>query len=397
MPRPAWVLFAGTFVNRFGSFVLTFLVLYMRSRGFDPSEAGIAVAAYGAGGLGAATVGGVLADRLGRRRTIALSMFGSAATMLTLSQARSLALIAVLTGVAGLTSEAYRPASSALLADLVPAERRVTAYALYRLAVNAGFAAGPAVAGLIAERSFFLLFVGDAATSVVYGSIALVALPETRPRRGEPEARGAAVRAVLADRAFLLILAATLAGSFVYFQSQVTLPLHIRDSGLSGAAYGLLISLNGLLIVLVELPFTAITGRLPARPVMAVGYLLVGAGFGLTALAHSFPALAGTVVVWTLGEVVGSPVGSAYVASLAPEHLRGRYLGTWGMTFGVALVLGPSVGASLYQASPTALWFACAGLGVVSAALVMALPRVRVAPVVAGQEPGRPEVAGVET
>lgn len=396
MPRPAWVLFAGTFVNRFGSFVLTFLVLYMRSRGFDPSEAGIAVAAYGAGGLGAATVGGVLADRLGRRRTIALSMFGSAATMLTLSQARSLALIAVLTGVAGLTSEAYRPASSALLADLVPAERRVTAYALYRLAVNAGFAAGPAVAGLIAERSFFLLFVGDAATSVVYGSIALVALPETRPRRGEPEARGAAVRAVLADRAFLLILAATLAGSFVYFQSQVTLPLHIRDSGLSGAAYGLLISLNGLLIVLVELPFTAITGRLPARPVMAVGYLLVGAGFGLTALAHSFPALAGTVVVWTLGEVVGSPVGSAYVASLAPEHLRGRYLGTWGMTFGVALVLGPSVGASLYQASPTALWFACAGLGVVSAALVMALPRKRVAPVVAGQEPG-PEVAGVET
>jgi MFS family permease len=134
MPPAAWILFGGSFVNRFGSFVLVFLVLYLTDEGFSPAEAGAAVSAYGAGGLGAALLGGWLADRLGRRNTIALSMFSAAATMLALSQARGLAPVVVLSGAAGLTSELYRPASAALLTDLLPPGRRITGFALYRLA-----------------------------------------------------------------------------------------------------------------------------------------------------------------------------------------------------------------------------------------------------------------------
>jgi MFS family permease len=125
-------------------------------------------------------VGGHLADRVGRRESIAASMLSSATVMVALSQAGSLALILVLTALAGLTSEAYRPASSALLADLVPAGRRVTAFAAYRFAINLGFSAGPAVAGLLAERAYVLVFLGDAATSAVFGVMALVLLPATR-------------------------------------------------------------------------------------------------------------------------------------------------------------------------------------------------------------------------
>jgi MFS family permease len=396
MPGAAWILFGGTFLNRFGSFVLTFLVLYLTRRGFSPAEAGIAVAAYGGGSLAAAAVGGVLADRLGRRRTIALSMFGSATTMMLLSQARPLWLVAALVGVAGLTAETYRPASSALLADIVPEERRVTAYALYRLAINAGFAAGPAVAGLLAERSFFFLFVVDAATSAAFGTIALIALPEGTRSDRAAERRGEARRAMLADRGFLLFLVATVAGALVYLQSTTTFPLHVRDSGLSEAAYGLLISLNGALIVLIELPITAFTGRLPAREVIAAGFLVVGVGFGLTSLAHSLPALAATVVVWTLGEIIGAPVGNAYVVGLAPQRLRGRYMGAVVMTYAVSFVIGPAAGAAVYGWSPSALWVGCAILGVVAAALMMAAPRRRVTPSVAVPEPG-PEIPGIET
>ena len=117
-------------------------------------------------------------------------MFGSAATLLLLSQAASLPLIIVLTTLAGLTGEMYRPAAAALITDLTPAGERIPAFALNRLAINAGFAAGPAVAGLLAEHSFFLLFLGDALTSVAFGVICLAALPEGVRVRREAERRG---------------------------------------------------------------------------------------------------------------------------------------------------------------------------------------------------------------
>ncbi|HXV56422.1 MAG TPA: MFS transporter [Gaiellaceae bacterium] len=371
MPPAAWILFGGSFVNRFGSFVLVFLVIWLTEQGYSPAQAGAAVSCYGAGGLASSLLGGYLADRICRRNAIAVSMFSAAATMLALSQARTLPAVLVLSALAGLTSELYRPASAALLADLVPPERRLTAYALYRLAINAGFAAGPATAGLLAERSFFLVFLGEAITSAAFGVAALVLLPEgVRAPRAE-ERPGELLRAVRADRPFQLFLAASFLGAFVYFQQQGALPLHVVDQGLSYAAFGLLISLNGLVVVLLELPLTALTGRYPRRPVIALGFLVEGAGFALTAWATNMPLLALTVVIWTVGEIVSAPVAQAYVADLAPAHLRGRYQGAWGLMFGLALVLAPVIGTAAYGASPTALWLACGGLGALAALLTL--------------------------
>jgi MFS family permease len=380
LPAPVWILCAGTFVNRFGSFVAVFLVLYLRSRGYSIAEAGLVVSFYGVGNVIAAGVGGWTADRFGRRNALALSMFSSAVTLLLLSQAESLPLIIVLTTLAGLTGEMYRPAAAALLTDLTPAGERIPAFALNRLAINLGFAAGPAVAGLLAERSFFLLFLGDALTSAAFGVIALTTLPEgVRVRRGE-ERRGEAVRTMLRDRAFVFFLVSSVLGAFVYFQSQTTFPLHVRASGLSDSDYGLLISLNGLAIVLFELPLVAITQRFPYRPVLTVGSLLVGLGFALNAVANDLPELALTVLIWTLGEIIYAPVASAYVADIAPEHMRGRYQGAWGLTWGLAYVFAPAVGAAIFAWSADGLWLICGLLGLAAALLLLAARPPRVQP-----------------
>jgi MFS family permease len=383
LPGPVWILCAGTFVNRFGSFVAVFLVLYLRSRGYSIAEAGLVVSFYGVGNVVAAGVGGWVADRFGRRNALALSMFSSAATLLALSQAEWLPLIILLTTLAGLTGEMYRPAAAALLTDLTPAGERIPAFALNRLAINLGFAAGPAVAGLLAEHSFFLIFLGDALTSAAFGVIALTSLPEgVRVGRGE-ERRGEAVRTMLRDRAFLFFLISSVLGAFVYFQSQTTFPLHVRASGLSDSDYGLLISLNGLAIVLLELPLVAITQRFPYRPVLTLGSLLVGLGFALNAVANDLPELALTVLIWTLGEIVYAPVASAYVADIAPEHMRGRYQGAWGLTWGLAYVFAPALGAAIFAWSADGLWLICGLLGLASALLLLAArpPRIDSAPI----------------
>jgi MFS family permease len=374
-----WFLLAGTFINRFGGFVVVFLVLYLSDRGHSPAAAGGAASLYGAGALASALLGGELADRLGRRQTIVLSMVGSAAAVLGLSQASSLSWILALSAVAGLFAELYRPASSALLTDLIPPERRVTAFAVYRLAINAGMAAGPAVAGLMARHSFLFVFVGDALTSLAFALIAIVALPKNTATAGRGGAEGKLALALRADPSFLVFLLASAIIGLVYFQSQSTLPLHVAASGHSSATYGALMSLNGLLILLVELPLSTITQRLPHAPTIALGYALIGAGFALVGAATSSLALAATVVVWTVGEMVSQPLAAAHVANVAPPALRGRYQGAFGFTSGLGLVLAPTLGTAILTFSSTFLWLGCGAAGLLAALLTLRSARSRAA------------------
>lgn len=375
LPRAAWILFFGTFLNKFGTFVLPFLAIYMTRLGYTTSQAGMAIAAYGIGSLGASLLGGYLADRLGRRKTIVLSMFSVALAMLCLSQARGLPTIVFFSSLAGLTGELYRPASSALLADLVPAGQRVTAFAAYRMALNAGFAFGPATAGLLAKHSFVWLFVGDAATSILYGLVAWFALPAgVRGTRAQNSLLDT-LRVVRQDKRFRRVVFASLAVGLVFVQVFSTMSLEITRSGFSAATYGLMISLNGVLVVLCELPLTTITSRYPPRRVMALGFLLIGAGFASNALLRTIPLLALTTCLFTLGEMVSMPVAGAYVANLAPVHQRGLYMGTYGLVWSLAFVGGPGLGMLLFSVSPMALWTSCGLLGLLAAGIILAEPR----------------------
>jgi MFS family permease len=379
LPRGAWVLFFGTFVNKFGTFVVPFLAIYLSRLGYTAAEAGLAVGAYGIGSLAASLVGGYLADRLGRRKTIVISMFSVAGAMMCLSQARALPVIAAYAALAGLTGELYRPASSALLADLVPSGQRVTAYAAYRVAFNAGWAFGPAMAGLLARKSFLWLFVGDAATSVLYGLVAWFALPTgVRGTRAQNHCREI-LRVVRCDQRFRKVLLSSLAIGVVFVQVFSTMSLQITRGGFTAATYGLLVSLNGALIVLCELPLTSVTKRYPPRRVMALGYLLIGAGFSSNVLPRTLPLLLLTTCLFTLGEMVGMPVAGAYVAELAPSHQRGLYMGTYGLIWSLTFMVGPTLGLMLFSVSPVWLWVACGLLGCIAAAIILVEPGDRAA------------------
>jgi MFS family permease len=315
-------------------------------------------------------LGGHLTDCIGRRKTIVLSMFSGAATMLLLSQAHDITTIIVLTALTGLTNEFYRPASSALLADLVPAARRVTAFAALRVAFNAGFAFGPATAGFLATGGYFWLFAGDAGTSVLFGLVALLALPRVLHIRQANAGWSRALGALRRDYELHRLLLANFAIALLFFQMASTFGLHVTHLGFSTAVYGAVISLNGALVVLIELPLTVVTRKFAARRVMAVGYTLCGVGFALNAFAHTISALVVCMVIFTLGEVITMPTASAYLANLAPPEMRGRYMGVSGLTWALALIIGPGLGMKIFTLHPNTYWIACAALGLFAAAII---------------------------
>jgi MFS family permease len=371
LPRAAWVLFLGIFLNRFGTFVVPFLALILKHKGYSLGQAGIAVGSYGTGTLFACFLGGYLADQIGRRKTITLSMFGGAATMLLLSRADSFWSIVLLTGLNGLCGELYRPASSALLADLVPNGQRVIAFSAYRMALNAGWAFGPAAAGFVPNDSFHWLFVGDALSSLLFGLVAWTALPHGVRAARHESGWGAAVKDMRRNPAFLTYLAASIFIAWVFFQISSTYGLFITELGYSRAVYGGLISFNGIVIVICELLVSSYTRRFEPRRAIACGYLLVGIGFGLNAVATSIPALAAAIVILTFGEMISIPIAAAFIADVAPEKMRGRYMGAHGLTWGIALVFGPSLGMFLLNYSAVLLWVVCLVSGIIGAAIML--------------------------
>ncbi|HWD94258.1 MAG TPA: MFS transporter [Verrucomicrobiae bacterium] len=375
LPRAAWILFFGTFLNKFGGFVIPFLTLYLTGRGYSVKQAGLAVSAYGVGNLGASLLGGHLADKLGRRQTIVLSMFSGAAAMMLLSQARSFGLIVALVALTGLANEFYRPASQALLADIVPTGQRMTAFAALRVSFNAGFAFGPATAGLLAAYGYFWLFAGDATTSVLFGMVVLFALPRGVAGAQNNASWGEALRVLRRDQRLHQLLLANFAIGLVFFQLGSVFGLYVTGLGFSPAVYGAIVSFNGAFIVFCELPLTRLTRKFPARRVMATGYLLCATGFVLNAFAHTIPALLLCMLVFTIGEMITMPTAVAYLAELAPPQMRGRYMGMSGLTWATALIIGPAGGLRLYAAAPAAYWVTSAAAGVFAAVVISASPR----------------------
>ena len=180
----------------------------------------------------------------------------------------------------------------------------------------------------------------------------------------------------MSDRGFSIFLAASALGGLILVQAFSSFALQV-SSRFGNAQFGTLISLNGALIVFLELPIASWTQRQRPRRVMALGLLLLGLGFGITLFAGPPAVLALAVIVWTLGEIAFMPVAGAYVADVAPDHMRGRYQGAWGSTFGIAFVMGPTLGLTFYSVSPTALWLSCIVLGGVAAILVLTGPEAR--------------------
>ncbi|MBO0808795.1 MAG: MFS transporter [Actinobacteria bacterium] len=378
LPRVAWVLAGGSFVNCLGNFVVPFLVPYLIHRGYGASVAAGAVSAYAAGKVAAGLAGGLLTDRFGARVTTAGSMAGSAVATLALAEVSGPVPILATAGLTGLVSELYRPATSAILAAGVPGRQRVRAFGVYQLGVSAGTAAGAAIGGLVAEHSFLILFAGDAATSLAWAMGAWRVLPRRSTAQATPRPRPqASGPGILRDRKLARLLAVTVLANLILFQAQTTLPLWVHRQGLPTSSYGLLLALNSGLLMVAQLPATKLTARWRPQPVIAATSVVIGAGFGLLILARTPALLAVAVTVWSLGELAQWPVAAAYTTSLAPPAMIGRYAGTRSLSYGTALLLAPLAGTALYSLSPSLLWVACAAAGILAAVIITPRRRAR--------------------
>lgn len=367
LPGPFWWIWLGTLVNRAGTFIEPFFVLYLTGpRHVSVQTTGLVLAVWGFGSLLSQPIGGVLTDRYGRRATLAASLSATALALMALSFARGLAEIAALVLVLGIVADMYRPAASAAVADLVGEPDRTRAFALQFWAINLGFSVAAASAGLLLHLGFGLLFVLDAATTFTFGMIALRFVPETRPVTEHAPARlGDPLRLLRTDRLLLIATVLVLVYAVLYTQVNVVLPLAITHAGLSASVYGYVIAINGVLIVVGQPLTLSWLARLPRRTSLPAGMMLVGVGVAATTFCRAPWQFAITVVVWTVGEIATAGSFQALIAALAPPHQRGRYAGALGLAWGASGLLGPVLGASGFAFSPVLLSVGClvAGLG----------------------------------
>lgn len=252
----------------------------------------------------------------------------------------------------------------------MPEGQRVAAFAVLRFAVNLGWSLGPAVAGFLADRSFFWLFVVDAITSAFFGIVAWVALPGSRSAPREHAGWRPAFASIRANHAFLALFFACLFVSWNFRQSSTTFVLHLDHEGHSKTWTGLILALNGVMICALEMPLAAATSRVTARVMLAVGYIGMGASYLLLIGHGSLTAFMITMVVFTIGEMFAFSRQQAYAASLAPEDMRGRYSGFLSLAWGIGGILASVVGLRLYEASPKTVWIACACFGLLAALLI---------------------------
>ena len=374
LPRPFWYLWINTLINRLGSFAIIVLAIYLtQGRGFSESFAGLVIGLWGAGAAVGTLIGGVLADRWGRKPTALTALYSGAGVMLLVGFATGRLEMAVVVTLLGLVSEASRPALSALMIDIVGEQDRVRAFSLNYWVINVGFAVAATLAGVLAGVDFRLLFAINAASTAIGATVVAIAVKEPpRPPRpaGTTAAGGPGLRAVFADRVFISFVAVNVLTAIVFMQHISTLPMTMGHDGLPPATFGTVIALNGVLIVAGQLFVPRLLRGRRTASTMAVAAVIMGVGFGLTAFADAAWLYAMTVLVWTVGEMLNSPSNSATNAELSPAHLRGRYQGVFSLSWSIASFVAPILGAAVLQyAGSTVLWLGCFVVGLVVAGL----------------------------
>ncbi|MFI7359115.1 MDR family MFS transporter [Streptomyces avidinii] len=373
LPPAFWWLWTSTLVNRLGAFVATFMTLYLTvDRGYSASFAGLVVALHGLGGVISSLVAGVMTDRLGRRPTLLAAQASTAFSVALLGFMEHPAAIAAVALLVGMTSNASRPAVAAMMADIVRPEDRVRAFALNYWAINLGFAISSMVAGLIAQHSYLAGFLGEAALTLTCAVLVFVKLPESRPEKAATQTAAEAevgLGTVLRDGRYMGVVGLSFLISLIYMQGAFGLPLAMGSAGFSTTDYGLVVAVNGILIVLLQIPVTRFIEHRDPQKLLVLSALLAGYGFGLTAFGGSVGALALTVCVWTLAEIINSPTQMSLVVRLSPLHGRGRYQGVYTLSWAVASLVAPLLAGTVIDRFGAAwLWGTTAGLGTVAAA-----------------------------
>ncbi len=370
LPPEIWLLSVVMLINRSGTMVLTFLALYLTGElGFSLTLAGQVLSIYGLGHLVGAWIGGWLVDRIGPLKIQFLALLLSGFGYIVLEQLRSVGGLMLVTFLVATASESFRPANGTALTEFSPPTLRTRAMALNRMALNLGFSVGPAVGGWLALRDYSLLFWVDGATCIL-AAIFLWILFRNRSaaytdERSEEQPEEALHP--LRDRPFLLFLGLTVLFAICFFQGWSTYPLYLHDVyGFDEARFGLLMTLNAVLILVFEMVLTHWIER--HRPLRVVGWgsLLVGLGMVILPLGQTVLLAVASMTILTFGEMLVAPSAGGWVANRSHASHRGKYMGLYTMAWGLAFIIAPSAGTWIYQhLGGTVLWASVGGIGVV--------------------------------
>lgn len=374
-----WAVAASQFVSRAGTLPQSFLVLYLtQDRGLSVATAGVVVAAIGVGTTGSLLLGGWMSDRVGRRHTMLLGHVGTTVAVVALGSADTTPAILTAAAGVGLMAELSRPAGSAAIADLPEARDRTRAFGWLFWVMGVAFTLASVTAGVLAEHGYGVLFWINASAAVTAALIVWWRVHETRPPQGRGSRRGL-LPVLLRDRLMMAMVGIYVVYFAMFLQLFSTLPLMMAADGHSPRTFGWMLALNGAAVVVLQpLAVRALVDR-DRSAVLATSMLVVGLGGGLGALVGSIGGYAGSVLIWTLGEVGIAVMFGATFAELAPADLRGGYMGVAAATWSVGGALGPLVCAGLLEHAgrpALAAVTVITGVGLVAAQLRVA-PAVR--------------------
>lgn len=354
LQRNVWILSIAMFINRSGSMVLLFTSLYMtKELGFGIAQAGMIMSLYGIGSVLGAYLGGWLTDRMNYFLVMLWGLIGCGAVLLLMLWARTPLTIGAIIFTYPLIGDIFRPANSAAIAAYSTPENRTRSVSLVRLAVNLGFSVGPAIGGFIAFYiGYKWLFVIDALTSFAAAAMLFVFLPAHPPKRPVADSTGKkpVSRSAYKDYAYLFfILLVAVYGTF-FFQLFSSIPQYFK-SGLNynEDTIGLLIALNGAIVVAVEMPLVLVLERKKRTfRYIIIGTLCLPVAFGILLTGQKGLAYTITYTLFiTLSEVFAMPFMMNHALSRGPKDRQGQYAALYSMGFGIATITAPLLGLGL--------------------------------------------------
>ena len=352
LPRPFWLLAAGTFVYLIGvEMTYPYETLYLNGRlGVSMTTLGLILGVTLLATLPLQVVGGALCDKVGRRPVLIVAILGTMTLYGGLALTTDLTVIVALIAFEAAFGWAqYITASNAIIADVTTMKQRAEAFSVSRVALNAGIALGPLIALPLLARdpSFRLNFIASAVLCAGFLVIVLFWLKETRPagvRAGSVLASFRGYGEVLGDRVMLAFCLIALLPNYAFGQIWATMPVMLSDlHGVTAERWSVAMIVYGLCMVALQYPVIRIFGRRDLMLLLSLSCVAQGAGIGAAAFVP-WPATLACIAAIALGIVLLIPIGSTVVSRLAPVELRGRYMGVWTLTYMGGYAMGPLLG-----------------------------------------------------
>ncbi len=382
-PRRFWMVVGVSFIDRVGGTLLfPFFSLYITQKfNVGMTQAGLVLGIFAIFGLLGGMIGGALTDRFGRRKLILFGLVFSALSTLSLGLVNSFSLLIPLAVLIGLLSDVAGPAHSAMIADILPENQRQEGFGILRVVGNMAWIIGPTIGGFVANRSFFALFVIDAAISCFVALLFFLLIPETQPQRQPGQKFEGVLQTfrgygqVLRDSAYMAFLLAGILMSAVYQQMYNSLSVYLRDQhAIQPQGYGFLLTTSAITVILFQFWVTRVIKNRPPFLMMALGTVFYTIGFSMFGVVSLYALFALAIVIITIGEMLIMPTSQALAANFAPEAMRGRYMAVFGLTWMLPAAVGPgAAGYVLDNFNPNWLWYIGGGLCAVSALAYYAL------------------------